>query len=155
MIFRKVMSQTNKFVNTIMSVFVITSVILHSFNVYAASDKEIDKRSERCAKRTAEIFSKDYPTPTWKMPDGTTWSIKYEKHYNSKIDKCFMLIKTILIGSEREFVYNSYLLFNVDENKEYGEFLDFRKAEVTCYLLNKTCNSHSEWDELVKPYMTE
>ena len=126
-----------------------------SSDVYADYNSKHDELAERCSKRTSEIFNKDYPIPTWKMPDGNTWSIRYEKHYNSRLSKCFMLIKTIVTGPDKEFVCNSHLLLNVDENREYGEFLDFRKSEITCYLLNKLCSTKSEWDVLAEPFMSE
>lgn len=126
-----------------------------SSDIYADYNTRSGELADQCAKRTSEIFNKDYPIPTWKMPDGNTWSIRYEKHYNSKLSKCFMLIKTIIIGPEKELVCNSHLLLNVDENREYGEFLDFRKSEITCYLLNKSCRNKTEWDVLAEPYMSE
>lgn len=130
--------------------FSICTVLAH-----AASDKEIDRLSERCAKRTADIFEKDYPSKSWKEQDGSSWTIRYEKHYNTKLEKCFMLTRTLLTGSDKESVNNSYLLVNVDENRECGEYLDFKKTDVTCYIFNKSCKSQSEWDALVKPYMSE
>ncbi len=126
-----------------------------SSDVYADYNSNYDELAERCSKRTLEIFNKDYPIPTWKMPDGNTWSIRYEKHYNSKLSKCFMLIKTIVTGHDKEFVCNSHLLLDVDENREYGEFLDFRTSEITCYLLNKSCSNKREWDLLAEPFMSE
>ena len=50
--------------------------------------------------------------------------------------------------------YNNQSLFDINENKEFGVF-DNKKTSIICILSGKKCESKSEWDKLVKPYMEE
>lgn len=141
-----------------MFILAVASTVLFSpcpVRAHAASDQEMDRLSERCAKRTADIFRKDYPSRSWKEQDGSSWTVRYEKHYNAKMGRCFMLIRTAWTGPGKESVNNSFLLLNADENRECGEYLDFKEGDITCYIFDKSCRSRNEWDALARPYMSE
>lgn len=58
---------------------------------------------------------------------------------------------------EKDGVTTDKELWDINDNKVYGWFLKFDKFKnpVNCGVSGKDCNSESEWDSLVKPYMEE
>jgi hypothetical protein len=114
--------------------------------VAAQPDKVAYELQERCGKRAAEIFAHDYPS---QPPNGIA---NYENHYNSRLNKCFMLetsTQPVTADGKREVVKID-ILADVNENKVYAEF-----DPISCDVNGRTCHSEEEWKMLIKPFMEE
>jgi cell division protein FtsL len=114
---------------------------------------------QQCSKQARE----EYAENGWKKEPIAS----YTNHYNTKMNKCFMLIEstTPTKPSDGTF-FVTKLLFDAFEGKSYGEWewqSDKAKkywevAPITCKgtLLSgeeKVCHSSGEFDEVVKLYM--
>jgi hypothetical protein len=137
-------------------------MIFFSFgNSYADSIKEEHKLQERCDEGAEKYFKSFYGSGYYKSYEGT--SIYYcLSHYNRKLNKCFVLLMGQIIPHnmeemEKDGVTTDKELWDINENKVYGWFIKFDKIKkpLNCGVLGKDCNSESEWDSLVKPYMEE
>ena len=111
--------------------------------------KEAYELSEKCAKSAAEFVQEKYKD--W---GGTVTD--YTNHYNRKLNKCFVNV-TFIYGFARAGETDKGL-WDVNENKRYGEFDDglfHRDSPDICEMLGTPCKSKSEWDAMAKPYMDE
>jgi hypothetical protein len=105
---------------------------------------------ERCGKRAEEALR----ASGW-IPAKDLASI--QSHYNSRLNRCFAIQRTMINGDP------NVNLFDVNEGKDYGEFILSHvqyKGELTlivteCYVEKKHCRSAEEWEELARPYMEE
>ena len=127
----------------------------------ADSIKEEHKLQERCDESAEIYFKKFYGSGYYKSYEGTSL-YHYVSHYNRKLSKCFVLLMGELIPNnmeemEKHRVTTDKELWDIDENRVYGWFFKFDKFKkpVNCKVKGKDCNSESEWDSLVKPYMEE
>ena len=108
------------------------------------SAKEIYELSEKCAKTADEWFKMHkYGNPHI--------SEVYSCLYNRYMNKCLMLITATGPDSEVKYVYD------LNENRRLGGCLRFTQTNHVhkCESLGTICQSQSEWDSLVKPYMEE
>ena len=127
---------------------------------YAASIKEEYELQDRCGKRVEERFKKEYGNGIVSNKDGTMM-VNYTNHYNRKLNKCFVLVAGMSIPKDKETkdkqgFSTDKTLWDINENKQYGGFFKFSEGGLMqCEVLGKHCNSESEWDALVKPYMEE
>ena len=118
-------------------------------NVFSSSMKEDYDLQERCGKRCEEYFKNNYSV-RYTREDGAVVTTYYENHYNSKRNKCF-----ILIVSDDGNVIRKELL-DVNENRSYGIIrIRYGSNIPLCYFLDERCKSEEEWDLLVKPFMEE
>ncbi|MHB8138002.1 MAG: hypothetical protein ACYDGO_06380 [Smithellaceae bacterium] len=104
------------------------------------STKELYNLQEKCGKQSEEWYgNKDKP-------------LSYQSHYNKKLNKCF-----ILVSVNTDSDYQGEMLFDVNENKEYGTYVRGKKSDTIdlCDVLEKECKSFEEWKSLIKPYMEE
>ena len=109
---------------------------------------------EKCANAAKEYYESRSKNPDCRPI--------YESHYNKKLDKCFILVKTFCTPFS-----NSMELIDVFERKVYGHFIVGRngcsKAWVDCEGLgmgklcddDKKCKTWREVEALIKPYMEE
>jgi hypothetical protein len=105
------------------------------------SEKKLKKEEElrgKCEKQCKMFFRKYIDSSKIKL---------HKNHYNKKLTTCFILTSDIK-NTEK-------YLFDVNENKNYGTFIQRNNNVVFCFVLKKKCNSEKEWDSLVKPYMEE
>ena len=85
----------------------------------------------------------------------------YSNHYNAKLNKCFMMLKSWFIPKEKDGnVIDTKTLIDIVENKEIAELTivkekDHKVRILTCIILDESCNSEYEWEKFVKPYMEE
>lgn len=96
---------------------------------------------ERCNQR-CEAWSKSYMQ---KYPGD---KLTYESHYNTRLNKCFMLVtySKSQLKSLKE----------ISENKIYGSLLVKQDSTtLLCNVLETQCKTEKEWNALVKPYMEE
>ena len=85
-------------------------------------------------------------------------------HYNSKLNKCFMLVTDNTFYKNGTIVIMN-LLTDAFEVKGFGECVSVRgpnrmPAPTTCWVLGETgekkqCSSETDFDSLVKPYMEQ
>ena len=103
---------------------------------------------ERCGKQTSEFFKKEYGNGITTVGKEQMMS-GYQNHYNKKLNKCFIIITST---SKSMRLKN---LFDFNENKELGTFVENKYLPMNCRVFEKKCKSEEEWDSLVKPYMED
>lgn len=139
-------------------IILICLFLLLPTNTYCSSIKEDYELQEKCGQRCDEYFRKDYGNGIINDNNGQTMT-NYTNHYNKKQNKCFFLVTSTHIPKEKKKdVTINRVLFDINENKEYGLFVTSSKKNVkptVCFVSDKSCNSKDEWDLLVKPYMEE
>jgi hypothetical protein len=127
----------------------IIIIIICSFfllpQITYSSSKEDYGLQVMCGKQTSEFFKKEYGDGITK--DGMISG--YQNHYNKKLNKCFIIITST---SPSMRLKN---LFDFDENKELGTFVENKSLPMDCRVFEKSCKSEQEWDTLVKPYMED
>ena len=146
-----------------MRIIAIASLLLATMTIYcnAGPIKEEYELQERCGKRVEELFKVKYgidvyKNNVYKTNVGETAISSYVNHYSRKHNKCFAIfsdtIMHIDVGRSR-----SKIIYDVNENKRYGEFMIFDKENKPsyCSVLDTKCSTESEWDKLVQPYMEQ
>lgn len=122
---------------------------------HTLSDKQqAFELQENCAKYSQQFFEYFITDPSEKE--------LYENisHYNSKLNKCFVLLKRPIWRVEDIFSKN---LYDAIERKPYASFawkVDSVKKywevkPLICEMLGKSCSNESEFDEFVKKYLEE
>jgi len=134
----------------------IAGLLCFSAYVSGQPNKQSYELQERCGKRAAEVFEREYG-PVSNTEDGQTL-FNYENHYSERSKKCFFL--EIAMSYEREEgkpASKIMRLFDINENKEYGTFVSgpTEGTPVTCVVRGKNCRSESEWRQLLKPFMED
>jgi hypothetical protein len=131
---------------------------LFCFSAYVSGqpNKQSYELQERCGKRAAEVFEREYG-PVSDDKDGQTL-FNYENHYSARLKKCFFL--EIAMSYEREEgkpASKIMRLFDINENKEYGTFVSGPTGgtPLACVVRGKNCQSESEWRQLLKPFMED
>jgi hypothetical protein len=126
----------------------------------SVSEKELKDEynsRDKCGKRCEEYFRKEYGNGSNNTYSGQMMS-GYQNHYNKKLNKCFIIITNTSIPNDKETdVLLMKSIYDFNENKSYGDFDKYNKKNNPehCNVLDKKCESESEWDSLVKPYMEE
>jgi hypothetical protein len=116
----------------------------------AEPHKALYELQERCGRLAAMTFQRE-----WGRNAGQTLAT-YENHYSPRLNKCFYLeIRTILPRSANESNIKHLTLYDLNENKEYGHFIDAQPVGAACEVRGKTCNSEAEWRTLAKPFLDE
>jgi hypothetical protein len=133
----------------------IAGLLCFSSHVAAQPNKELNELQERCGKRAAEVFEREY-SPRIANTKDVQMRYNYENHYSARLNKCFFL--EIAVSYEREDGTSSKLmrLFDLNDNREYGVFvsgLSDKGPPVACLLQDKICQSEGEWRQLLKPFM--
>ena len=113
---------------------------------------------ERCGKRTEEIWNKKFGIDDMSNTNDGQIITKYENHYNAKLDKCFYLTISNIVGKKK--VTKVERLFDVDENKEYGRFTGGNgdTFHICVMFVGKgthKCSSEDEWRGFIKQYMED
>jgi hypothetical protein len=84
-------------------------------------DKGLYELQERCGKRAAEVFAKEYGSQIQKTENGQI-RFTYENHYSASLNKCFLLE----IASSYELKQNTMStsrilrLFDLNDNTPFG-----------------------------------
>ena len=98
----------------------------------------------KCSEIAAKSFKEDHPTATLDS---------YTNHWNKSLNKCFV--------ETTRFSFGTIDLYDAIENQEYASFSS-DKFGVSCFLFpggansnNETnqCNTRSDFDNFVNPYM--
>lgn len=118
---------------------------------YAKSAKQDYDLQEKCGDTASKFFKKeDFSLAT---KDIVLFK-NYKNHYNKKLNKCFILITSKLKRLNTNDVSESQIIFDVNENMEYGSIAPSDKG-IRCVFLGNSCGSWEEWHILIRPYMEE
>ena len=119
----------------------------------AQLNKELYELQERCGKRAAEVFNREYDPGS--NTKGDQIRFNYENHYSARLNKCFFL--EIVVSHEQETNATIMRLFDLNVNKEYGIFVSgpTESTPVTCVVRGKHCRSENEWRQLLTPFMED
>ena len=133
----------------------------HVVNIHGAAqpNKQPYELQERCDKRAADLFERDY-RPRVENTKDVQRRFNYEDHYSARLDKCFFLEISSSYDREGGKLTSSKImrLVELNDNKDYGVFvsgLSDRGPPVACLLEDKICQSESEWRQLLKPFMED
>src|SRR5262249_49770026 len=129
----------------------IVGLAWFSTYVSAQPNKDLYELQERCGKRAAKVFEREYGSGK----DGQTL-FTYDNHYSTGFKKCFFLENAISDEREQEKPGSKIMrLVDINENKQYGTFVSgpTESMPVTCVVRGKHCRSESEWRQLLKPFM--
>jgi 5'-3' exonuclease len=144
-----------------MKIYTITILLLLLSFVpfgYSEPNKIIYELQEKCGKICNEMFQKEYGKSGVKSDKTGTMMSNYSNHYNTKLNRCFILLTTTSIPKGKE---NNPLvmknLFDINENKEFGYLYKSHNNAVPlgCNVGNKPCKSEAEFEAMIKPYMEE
>jgi hypothetical protein len=144
------------------------------FNIaHAASVKEQYELQEHCKKSVDAWFQEKWGGKNFHEnkvkrhhPPGSDILLRYvtyQNHYNRKLNKCFVL-EQVTTNLKNISHYDTYTLFDINENKIYGEFNNAGArfpGDGIGFVINMgssnriSCSNKAVWDELVKPYMNE
>jgi hypothetical protein len=117
---------------------------------------EMYQLQEKCAKDAHDWYKRE-----WEDVPGPNIASTYTNHYNSKLDRCFLIVTSAVFGTDKKtgvaYSTNSKTLLDVLENRDIGVF--DQKSSVgqptQCEVHDVICASADEWTMRVKPYMTE
>jgi hypothetical protein len=127
----------------------VAALLVGSSLAHSQPDKVVYELQERCGKRAAEVFAKEWGSNVVNTVSGQTLA-NFENHYSPRLNKCFYLeISTSYEKSKQSF--KTLRLFDLNDNKEYAIFLE----GLTCDVRGKRCATEAEWRELVKPFMED
>jgi hypothetical protein len=112
---------------------------------------------EKCAKRAKEYFDEKWSV----APAGM--AVDYSCHFNNKLNKCFINIRTL--DNAPSYMANISQLFDAYEGVQYAEFSKLVKMgegrkyddipPEKCLVAGTSCKSNNEYQNLVRPYLTE
>ena len=136
--------------------YIIILSFIFSFSVFA--NKEVYELQERCGKRAAETFKNLYGNKSYKGKDINIDIMRYRNHYSTKLNKCFSLDISegfTLNDDKKESRFYMETLFDINENKEYGNYYEQEGMTLVCSLEDNFCHSRKEWENLLKQYMED
>jgi hypothetical protein len=129
------------------------------FSTYGAAqpNKKPYELQERCDKRAADLFEREY-RPRVENTKDVQVRLNYEDHYSARLNKCFFLEISSSYDRKGGKITSSKImrLVELNDNKDYGVFvsgLSDQGPPVACLLEEKICQSESEWRQLLKPFM--
>jgi|GEM_PF-683373 len=106
----------------------------------------------RCSERAGEYFKNNYHN--WQKTDlGVASEWDYHSHYNITLNKCFIVIMNFYeVGPYNTVESRSQVLYEIFENKSYGDFHWNSDGSTTCHMQagKKTKCSDTEWSAFVK-----
>jgi hypothetical protein len=128
-------------------------------NSYAVTAKEDYELQERCGKRADELFKREYGNTGITNTKNGQAIAGYRNQYNSKLNKCFVLLtyRDIPRKNKKDGPSTLVTLLDINENMEYGNYFkrDSDGAPFECKVSGKVCRTEQEWDSFVRPYMEE
>lgn len=142
---------------SILIVFLTTSFM----SLVGCSDnKKVDYQlQEQCGKRSEELFKTRYGVlDSVGVKTVTGFDVyTHSNHFNKKLNKCFQIVEVSSCKNIGQVVSNNKELLDINENKKYGEILEFPNQHKIfhCYVEQSKCKSIDQWNSLVKPYMEE
>ena len=111
---------------------------------------------EKCAKDSYAWYKRE-----WEDVPASNISSSYTNHYNSKLNRCYVLVASTVYGKEKktavEYSMHSKTLVDVLEHRDIGSFDQSasRLNPIQCGVGDARCTSEDEFDALTKPYMED
>jgi hypothetical protein len=133
----------------------IAGLVWFSTNIGAQPNREPYEFQERCSKRAAEVFKREY-SPVSNSKNGRLFS--YENHYSARENKCFFLEISVAYEKGQSTGYKLMRLFDLDDNKEYGQYFMndlYQAGPFPCDVQGTVCRSESEWQQLLKTFVED
>jgi hypothetical protein len=114
--------------------------------------KEVYELQEKCRDLAAREFKEHYEND---------YNIQsYTTHYNLELNRCFFLLKTSVPSKEAKetqhrIIRRAIVLVDLNESRYYGTYLEVggEARPSKCQVLNKECDSETDWNSLIEPYM--
>jgi hypothetical protein len=130
----------------------IFAVLAGSAQAQSATEKY--DLTERCARRAAEVFEKEWSTGKLKFGSREI-TAKYENHYNFRLNKClyFITADTYAPGEGTDRWMN--ITDINEEGKGYAAYVELGSSIHVCLVQGKRCKDEQEWRELIRPLMEE
>jgi hypothetical protein len=125
----------------------------HSIESTSKSAAEILELGTKCSVAASGFFKENGFDPK---------NCGFQNHYNSKLNKCFINIKSAKMGEDGHLVFHKEL-YDVYSRKKYGEY-SWKSEEgknyweikpSTCFALDKSCYAIEDYEIFVKAYMEE
>lgn len=117
--------------------------------------------SERCGRTVREWFMGEWGQGTKTDPDGTRMSSSFASHYNAKLNKCFLVLRTNIYSTDRKTgartLSQSWDLNDFNDNRDVGDYFKSNDelSPTSCEVGEQKCASAEAWDALVRPYMQD
>ena len=117
------------------------------------SAAEILELENKCFAAASEFFKENEFDPK---------NCGFQNHYNSKLNKCFINIKSAKIEENGRLGFHKEL-YDVYNRKKYGE-CSWKPEEgknywevkpSTCFTIDKSCQAIEDYESFVKAYMEE
>ncbi len=124
--------------------------------VQAQTAREKYELQERCGRRAAEVFAKEWGSGISNTKDGGQIIGNYENHYNSRLNKCFYLEMSDSYQRGKA-PFRLLRLFDINENREIGTYAKTQAEAfgLSCVVQEKQCLSEEEWRALIRPFMED
>jgi hypothetical protein len=125
----------------------------HSIDLTSKSAAEILELENKCSAAASGFFKENGFDPK---------NCGFQNHYNSKLNKCFINIKSAKIGEDGHLTFHRQL-YDVYSRKKYGEY-SWKSEEgknfweikpSTCFALDESCHAIEDYEIFVKAYMEE
>jgi hypothetical protein len=124
----------------IVLIYFLSLLIFFPLNGYAGP-KEDYELQERCGKRASERFKAEFGNYASNDKD-FNYLFNYTNHYNSKLNKCFMLVTTTMIPKNKKTDHMVIRdLYDVNENKEYRSSVINRNQWPECVRIRSHCET--------------
>lgn len=126
------------------------------FSEQSKSDKELYELQEKCGKTTRDEFRREWGNGIVNTKDSQMVS-NYQSHYNKKLNKCFYLLTTTTYIKTKDLNSSMEMrsLWDIQENKSYGELDTTLTRLFKCTVGVNRCSSKEQWETLVIPYMND
>jgi len=118
----------------------------------AAANKVQHDLQERCGKRAREQFQKDFGDGRQITKYGEI-DTTFQSNYNEILNECFMSYTTVYANTKPPSGVHASL-FDANTNKQVGLFIQYGDDVQVCYVASDTCGSITEWNSLIKTYMS-
>ena len=109
-------------------------------SLHAQPAKVLYDLQERCGRRAAEVFAKDFDQNITNTERGQEIA-NYENHYNTRLNRCFILESsdTYMRESGKTTIIKVLIVADINENKVFANFDPLR-----CDVQGQTCHSEQE-----------
>lgn len=140
-----------------MKILIASLLILLSFtDIQANVSNEVYELKKKCGQEAAQYFSELHGNGE-KVTDTGIISASYLSHYNKTNNACYIQRFVVSISVKGVPTRISKILEEIHENSLIGYCLT-KYGEATaysCIVGDARCSAEKEFDNLIKPYMTQ
>jgi hypothetical protein len=125
----------------------------------AGSDAGAYSLKEKCMSTAALWFVGLYGNGRRTSDDNEYFS-SYQNHYNSKSQKCIVMVTTIITKpktAEAKSSKSEWIdLVDILENRDIGRYAEADYGVIAeCFVAKRDCISKAEWKVLARPHMED